>query len=148
MTNTELVERYPFLALKNVWTGIIIEGYDPEIDGTYLDNMPDGWRIAFGEQMCEEIREALLKANYLDKYFITQIKEKYGSLRWYDTGATEEVYKIIAKYEELSKRTCCVCGKPATKITRDWICPYCDDCYEKYESNQKYWDIDYYYPEN
>ena len=73
MTNTELVERYPFLALKNVWTGIIIEGYDPEIDGTYLDNMPDGWRIAFGEQMCEEIRDALLKANYLDKYFITQI---------------------------------------------------------------------------
>ena len=61
MTNTELVERYPFLALHNSWTGEVIEDYDPERDGTYLDEMPVGWKIAFGEQMCEELRNELKK---------------------------------------------------------------------------------------
>jgi hypothetical protein len=36
--------------------------------------------------MCEELKQELIKFNYLDNYEITQIKEKYGSLRWYDNG--------------------------------------------------------------
>ena len=36
--------------------------------------------------------------------------------------------KIIPKYEELSYHTCINCGKPATKRSTGWICPYCDDC--------------------
>lgn len=177
MTNTELVEHYPFLILRNRWTDEVIEDYDPEKDGTELDGMLDGWRIAFGEQMCEEILQELIKWNFLDDYRILQIKEKYGSLRWYDNGhpigtyedeyieiPAEEYYEIpyeefgekfpydkyyrefgdntvklhkyidrcilgdiIDKYEKLSERTCCVCGKPATKISKGWICPYCDE---------------------
>lgn len=28
----------------------------------------------------------------------------------------------------LCERTCIVCGEPATRMTRGWICPYCDEC--------------------
>jgi len=105
---------------------------------TELDDMEPGWRKAFGIQMCEEIKQALKKHNYLYKYRITQIKEKFGTLRWYDEGAPKEVHDIIDKYENLSWDTCICCGKPATKITAGWISPYCDDCYpERYVVYQK-----------
>lgn len=95
---------------------------------TELDAMETGWRNAFGIQMCKEIKTALKKNNCLRKYRITQIKEKYGSLRWYDTGAPEEVHKIISKYEQISAKTCIICGKSAKYISKGWISPYCENC--------------------
>lgn len=141
--NKELIERYPFLLPRNRWTGKVSDSYDYSY--TELDAMPKGWKIAFGKQICEEIREELIRANYLDKYRISQIKEKYGSLRWYDFGATEKILKeIIPKYERLSERTCIKCGKPATKISLGWVSPWCDNCadeikhYERFESADTY----------
>lgn len=126
-TNQILVERFPFLLPHNRWTDKVPEDYDYSY--TELDSMPDGWRKAFGEQMCEEIREELVRVDYLDKYRITQIKEKYGTLRWYDFGCTERMLReIIPKYEHLSARICIRCGNPATKVSTGWISPYCDAC--------------------
>lgn len=152
--NKELVKRYPFLLPRNRWTGEVAEDYDYHY--TELDGMPDGWRIAFGEQMCEEIREELLRVNYLNDYRISDIKEKFGSLCWYDFGATEKIHReIIPKYTSLSARTCLKCGKPATKISLGWISPWCDECadglnssFESIESyfqtceDCKYYDVD------
>lgn len=98
---------------------------------TELDALEPGWRKAFGIQLCEELKAQLKKDKYLYKYRITQIKEKWGYLHWYDYGASKEVHDIIRKYEDISWNTCLVCGKPATKITSGWISPYCDDCYPK-----------------
>lgn len=97
---------------------------------TELDAMEPGWRKAFGIQMCKEIKTELKKHKFLYKYRISQIKEKFGALRWYDNGIPKDckVYDIINKYEEVSSRTCGICGKPATKISKGWIYPYCDDC--------------------
>ena len=95
---------------------------------TELNSMPIGWRKAFGIQMCKEIKQALKKHNYLYNYRIMQIKEKYGSLRWYDAGAPEEIQTIINKYEDISYHTCISCGKPAKYLSTGWICPYCEKC--------------------
>ena len=115
---------------------------------TELDEMDDGWRIKFGEDMCREIRNSLLttyirnekhdslfgkiKAYYkgvklLLSYRILQIKEKFGSLRWYANGDTEDTLKIIDKYEKISKRTCVICGKEAEWTSVGWISPYCEE---------------------
>lgn len=69
-----------------------------------------------------------------------------NSLRWYDNGIKQgsHVHDIIRKYEDISERTCIVCGKPATRITTGWICPYCDDCCPKGHSES----IDEYYGED
>ena len=121
--NRELIERFPFL-------------YDPdEPDFTWLDAMPDGWRMAFGEKMCEEIREALVSENALKTYRIYQVKEKYGGLRWYDSGRTYKVDKIVNKYEMLSYRTCVDCGEPATCMSTGYILPFCDRCAREEESH-------------
>lgn len=132
--NKKLCRRYPFLIPRNRWTGKIIwkvpEFETKKYEYTELDAMPTGWRTAFGEQMCEEIRKELIKNNCLNKYYIMQIKEKFGELRWYDLGGPAEVEKIIDKYSKLSERTCICCGRPATKISMGWISPYCDKCAE------------------
>ena len=134
--NKQLIEKYPFLMPHNRWTDKVPENFDYSY--TELDAMPDGWRIAFGEQMCEEIKEELIKANYLDKYRITDIKEKFGVLRWYDFGHTEKISKeIIPKYAKLSALTCIHCGKPATVVSTGWISPYCDDCAEPIKRYEK-----------
>ena len=137
----KLIERFPFLIPRNRWTGKVPEDYDYSY--TELDSMPDGWRKAFGEQMCEDIREELVRAEYLDQYRITQIKEKYGTLCWYDFGCTERMLRdIIPKYEHLSARTCIRCGNPATKVSTGWISPYCDTCAGKISHAERFISIE------
>ena len=100
-------------------------------DYTELDAMPEGWRKVFGLEMCKEIRAALYKQDGLKAIFayrIEQIKEKFGTLRWYDAHSTHEIQEIIRKYEELSAHTCINCGATATWISKGWISPYCDKC--------------------
>ena len=155
--NKALCEKYPFLTPSNRWSGKrITEGKGfwpkepesiPEYDWEYteLDEMPDGWRIAFGEQMCEELKTELERIGFLYDYRIVQIKEKYGCLRWYDNGISREGHKIIGKYEEISKGICICCGKPATRITLGWISPFCDDCVPEDERTvpiEKYYSKD------
>ncbi len=131
--NKALCEKYPWLIPTNRWTGEIVEDYD--YDYTELDSMPEGWRIAFGDQMVEELNRELVKGGFVNDYRITQIKEKYGGLRWYDNGNTEEGYNIINKYESLSRKTCICCGKPAKYITLGWISPFCEDCIKDIEDD-------------
>ena len=145
--NRKLCKEYPWLYPRNVWTDEPIKDFDYSY--TLLDDMPNGWRIAFGKQMCEEINNVLKKADWVNKYRIVQIKEKFGSLRWYDGAVPVEIFDeiqdIIDKYEEISAKTCVVCGKPATKISTGWICPWCDDCSKS--GNDNFIDINEWFKE-
>ena len=154
--NRELVKRFPFLLPRNAWSGRkITDGAGfwpgspnevPEYDYEYtsFDLIPQGWRRAFGMEMCQEIEDALEVDGLQDKYFPVQIKEKYGTLRWYTNFTTEKLEKILHKYEDLSERTCILCGAPATKYAVNWISPYCDECaqriseYDHFISAQEY----------
>ncbi len=96
LKNWILINKYPFLMPK-YWNPEIMQY---EIDKKYkynftlLDEMPDGWRKAFGEMMCEEIYNALVECDGLGDYRIEQIKEKYGC---YDSE-TEVLTKDGWKY--------------------------------------------------
>lgn len=127
--NKKLIASFPFLLPKNVWTGKISDEYDYSY--TLLSDLLYGWAKAFGYEMLCEIREALIEANYLDQYFITQIKEKYGTLRWYDFGAPQKVHEIIDKYENKSSCVCSICGDIATHMTIGWITYLCSNCAKK-----------------
>ena len=129
--NKKLVERYPFLKPHNYYCGYLeIDNY--KYDYTLLDEMPTGWRKRFGLVMCEMIREALIKDNLLNEYRVDQIKEKYGSLRWYDSYGNEEVYQIISQFEYISEHTCIACGKlDAKMIDNGWMIPLCEKCNNK-----------------
>ena len=97
---------------------------------TELDALETGWRKVFGIQLCKDLKKQLKKENYLRKFRIIQIKEKWGVLTFYHNGSIE-IEKIIDKYSDLSSKICIHCGKPATKMTTGWISYYCDDCFPK-----------------
>jgi len=119
--NEELCMRFPFLNPEP-------ENAHFDFGYTILDSMPSGWRKAFGEQMCEEICAALREDEALSQYKIVEIKEKYGCLCWYDHGGTEKTKEIVHKYEGISRKTCIVCGQPATWLSVGWVEPLCDRC--------------------
>lgn len=132
--NKWLCERYPFLIPRNVWTDKAVWADTPKsaYDWTNLDSMPKGWKKAFGLQMCEDLREELVKYNFLDRYRVVQIKEKYGSLRWYDNGhpVGSRIGEIIADYGYISENVCIGCGKlDVGIITSGWIYPVCRNCF-------------------
>ena len=131
--NKQLCEQYPFLLPRNIWTDEISKDFDYSY--TELDAMPDGWRKAFGLQMCEELKQELIKINKMNEFRIVQIKEKFGELRFYTNWVTDEIEAIINKYTKLSRKTCINCGKPATVITTGWISPFCNDCVKDINDN-------------
>lgn len=124
--NKRLCEEIPYLALHNAWTGKALKDYDYEV--TEADRLPRGWRKLF-IQMCRDIRQPLIDAGLFDKFYFTEVKEKYNTLRAYNSGGTKEVSRIIGKYEHISRYVCQICGKPADVETDGWIESYCYKCF-------------------
>lgn len=125
----KLVERYPYLLPRNIWTGEVPDDYDY----TYITclEIPKGWYRLF-LQMCEDIRQPLIDAGYFDKFRFRQIKEKYNRLECYNFGAPKEVQDIIDKYSVMAGYVCVQCGRPATCETQGYIASFCDDCWKDY----------------
>lgn len=96
----------------------------------------DGWYQLIWN-LSEEIEDLLTKHNVsLDYFDVFQVKEKYGGLRFYCTLISDKedivikLYNIIDKYEELSLKTCEVCGKEG-KLQEDiygWLKTICKIC--------------------
>ena len=62
----------------------------------------------------------------------SQVKEKFGGLRFYMTCGTDEIFDLIEKAETLSYKTCEECGKPAEERDGSWIYTLCNNCHENW----------------
>lgn len=60
---------------------------------------------------------------------ICQIKEKWGGLRFYTNGVTDEMHILIRDAEELSMSTCEVCGTTEGVKLRGngWVQSVCEE---------------------
>jgi len=69
-----------------------------------------------------------------------QVKEKFGGLRFYGSGGTEEIYKLVDAAESASYRTCEYCGvtKGVTVSGRHWVRSLCNVCRPLYDGEA--WD--------
>ena len=56
-----------------------------------------------------------------------QVKEKYGTLRYYMTSGTNKMYDLINEAELKSETTCEVCGSPGKIRGRGWVYTACDE---------------------
>ena len=58
----------------------------------------------------------------------TQVKEKFGGLRFYLETYPEGAQEVITKYEKLSYETCEKCGEKGTnRKIKGWYYTLCDD---------------------
>ena len=131
--NKKLCGKYPFLLPRNVFSDELEEDYDYSY--TWIDDMPDSWREKFAEPMLEELKKILIKGDYLSEYRLVQVKEKYGSLRWYANGIPMVIYDEYSKWENKweakSSETCFWCGENSVAWTDGWILPICQNCIDE-----------------
>jgi len=57
---------------------------------------------------------------------IVQVKEKFGTLRFYVDGGTPEMHNYIEFAEAMTSRVCETCGSPGKSRTGGWIRVLCD----------------------
>jgi hypothetical protein len=81
------------------------------------------------KQIHENNVEKLLKSQNGETFFtqIRQVKEKYGTLRFYVDCGSDELYSLISEAEDKSAETCEQCGGPAKLRGHGWYYTACED---------------------
>jgi len=103
----------------------------------------DGWYDLI-YSLCEAVeRELQAIPEYAQQsFYVVQVKEKFGGLRFYTThNGSEEIQSLIIMAEAVSYRTCEECGMPGVLCTTNsdggygWVktlCPICSAESAKY----------------
>lgn len=89
-----------------------------------------GWYDLLNE-LSQKLTEIIKKHPKIDgcRMYATQVKEKYGGLRFYMSCSTDEMSNIIDEYEKKSLKTCEVCGKPGEFLdVNHWYSVRCQEC--------------------
>lgn len=97
----------------------------PPITDSRFFNVGEGWY-----PLIKSLIEDLIDLGWNKQ--VCQVKEKFGGLRWYINGGSEEMYDRITEAERKSYTICEVTGKPG-EIRSDlgWYRTLCDEEYEK-----------------
>jgi hypothetical protein len=68
------------------------------------------------------------------KIVVKQIKEKYGTLRFYFIGGNDKFRGMVEMAEILSGCICEICGNPGSKNVSGYITTQCISCRTKHNS--------------
>jgi hypothetical protein len=71
---------------------------------------------------------------------VVQVKEKFGSLRFYTKHSTPALANLINAAEEKSEHTCEWCGAEGKCGGYGWIKTLCDPCRVKWDAGERWWD--------
>lgn len=108
-----------------------------------------GWnnvmKFVFQSDIFSKIR---YKMSFLERYeepphvqvVASQVKEKFGGLRFYVNGADESVHSMINFAEQLSYHVCEECGKMDETVVcmgQSWIRTLCYECRSLLRPNEK-----------
>jgi hypothetical protein len=95
----------------------------------YFEN--DGrWPWTGGKEItAEEVEQKRLEMVEAEKTVptVSQVKEKFGTLRFYIDGGTKEHYNYIRFAESMSAVTCETCGAPGKTRGHGWYYTACDE---------------------
>jgi hypothetical protein len=96
--------------------------YVPEKNYTGRDGtVGPGW-----VPILDRLAEDLIKLGW-DRD-LAQVKEKFGTLRFYVNRSTKEMDERINQAESESEKTCETCGKPGSVRGEGWVVAICDEC--------------------
>jgi hypothetical protein len=76
---------------------------------------------------------------------LDQVKEKFGTLRFYYTGGDDYISGMVSLAESMSGVTCEDCGNPGERKGGGWVRTICTPCenqraekYKQYQEEQEY----------
>ena len=87
----------------------------------YVGSVGDGWL-----PLLKELIQDLIGLGWNKQ--ICDIKEKFGGLRFYIAGGSDEIFDRIDKAESDSYKICETCGEPGEVRQGGWIKTLCDNC--------------------
>jgi hypothetical protein len=58
---------------------------------------------------------------------LDQVKEKFGTLRFYYSGGDDEISGMVAMAESMSGVTCEECGSPGKRVGGGWVTTLCEE---------------------
>ncbi len=152
-----LAERYAFMKKGRTLDQQMKSGGIDDLYSAFGCQCEDGWYDLLDE-ICAKIQTIYNENGRKPNIIIDQIKEKYGTLRFYYhfgdkdqgihafdciggpsvrfmPGKGDELYERIAEIvswgEDRSGEICEECGKPGTIRDLMYIQTLCDDCYAK-----------------
>lgn len=98
----------------------------------------DGWfRIV--DDLCAALM-IIAKREGVEPLVATQVKEKFGGLRFYVQRATDAMHEAINNAENESYRTCEECGKPGVIREGGWVLVRCDEHSDGAAPNTDFWN--------
>lgn len=150
----KLAEEFPFMRRKQSLQEQEANGRIYDLYGAFGCDIGDGWYELLRD-MCKEITEAYQKAGEPINLVVDQVKEKFGTLRFYyhfegqgqpshadpsggqvmrfraeENNLRNEISAAVCKATERSGSVCEKCGKPGALREGRWILTLCDDCHD------------------
>ena len=137
--DNKLCEKYPL---------IFADRHKPKTESVMFWGFEcgDGWYNII-DAMCAIIqghinfqnnkRRIYLEKNYEDipdhvpQVVAVQVKEKFGSLRFYYDGGDDYINGVVNMAVIMSEKTCMECGSPGTMRTDGWWHVACEEHYDE-----------------
>ena len=96
-------------------------------DSTLFDeSMKDMLNRDFVEKRKQELIDLPLREiKECPQVTLDQVKEKFGTLRFYYSGGDDYISGLVSMAESMSGVTCETCGKPGTQTRGGWIKTIC-----------------------
>ena len=88
------------------------------------------WAVEWNKEHPNELREV---PDLVPQVTLDQVKEKFGTLRFYYTGGDDYISGMVSLAESLTAVTCEGCGNPGERRGGGWIHTYCNSCEEARE---------------
>jgi hypothetical protein len=94
----------------------------------FEENMKDTVNLEYKEKRLAEIVAGDFRSvpNAVPQVTLDQIKEKFGTLRFYYTGGDDEISGMVRMAESMSGVVCEECGSPGKRRGGGWIYTACD----------------------
>ena len=93
------------------------------------------WAIDFNSKATQE--EVKVVPESIPQVTLDQVKEKFGTLRFYYTGGDDVIDGMVRMAESMSSVTCETCGNPGQQRGGGWIRTLCDYHEELYQEGNR-----------
>lgn len=120
--DAQLCERYPKMMVnrnKSMMETTMYWGFE----------CGDGW-FNIIDQLMDNIQHHIdwrnRKGEVVAQVTVDQVKEKFGTLRFYYTGGDDYVRGLVSMAESMSGVTCESCGNPGKSTGGGWIKTVCE----------------------